>query len=51
MLETAPLMLENQVKKSQFCVVSPRLLRLGDGGVSLLGKHKVNVEGMGVLAC
>ena len=31
MLEMAPLMLENEVKKSQFCVVSPLLLRLEDG--------------------
>ena len=31
MIELGPLIIECQIKKSQFCVASPHLLRLGEG--------------------
>ena len=37
MIELGPLIIECQIKKSQFYVASPHLLRLGEGGATVIG--------------
>ena len=40
MIEMGPLMSENQVKKSLFCVASPHLTQLGEGALHSLLKER-----------